>query len=332
MTSMTSQGPLVVVGDVLLDIDIEGRADRRSPDGDVPVVDVATRTLRPGGAGLAAALAGQDVADVVLIGGFAADSSGDRLRALLPERIRVLSLPFRGTTVRKERIRAMGPCAGSEDRPATITRLDFGDGGVTADPLRDDVREAIDTARAVLVADYGRGAATHPQVRTLLEARAGQIPLVWDPHPRGPVPIRDATLATPNRDEAQRFVPGTRGPRRAARTLTERWSAQAVAVTLGADGAMLFCRGRPDVLHIPTPSGLLMSPGSDTCGAGDRFAAAAISALADGADVEKAVQLAVAAATEFVNSGAASALGFPQDHAPVAPRDPGISDAAAERR
>ncbi|MBF6297140.1 bifunctional hydroxymethylpyrimidine kinase/phosphomethylpyrimidine kinase [Nocardia amamiensis] len=318
---MTSQGPLVVVGDVLLDIDIEGRADRRSPDGDAPVVDVATRTLRPGGAGLAAALAGQDVADVVLIGGFATDPSGDRLRALLPERIRVVSLPFRGSTVRKERIRAVGPCAGCagpEDRPATITRLDFGDGGVTADPLSDNVREAIDTARAVLVADYGRGAAGHPQVRTLLEARAGQIPLVWDPHPRGPVPIRDATLATPNRDEAQRFVPGTRGPRRAARMLTERWSAQAVAVTLGPDGAMLFCRGRPDVLHLPTPSGLLMSPGSDTCGAGDRFAAAAVSALADGADVEKAVQLAVAAATEFVNSGAASALAFPQDHAPVA--------------
>ncbi|WP_454195680.1 PfkB family carbohydrate kinase [Nocardia sp. Marseille-Q1738] len=322
---MTSQGPLVVVGDVLLDIDIEGRADRRSPDGDVPVVDVATRTLRPGGAGLAAALAAQDVADVVLIGGFATDPSGDRLRALLPERMRVVSLPFRGSTIRKERIRAMGPCAGGEGpelRPATITRLDFGDGGVTADRLSDDVRAAIDAARAVLVADYGRGAAAHPQVRALLEARAGQIPLVWDPHPRGPVPIRDATLATPNRDEAQRFVSGTPGPRRAARTLTERWSAQAVAVTLGAEGAMLFCRGRRDVLHIPTPSGLLMSPRSDTCGAGDRFAAAAAGALADGADVEKAVQLAVAAATEFVNSGAASALAFPPDHAPVAPRIP----------
>ncbi|MEV6321342.1 PfkB family carbohydrate kinase [Nocardia sp. NPDC051787] len=188
--------------------------------------------------------------------------------------------------------------------------------------MSDDVHAAIDAARAVLVADYGRGAAAHPQVRALLEARAGQIPLVWDPHPRGPVPIRGATLATPNRDEAQRFVSGTPGPRRAARTLTERWSAQAVAVTLGAEGAMLFCRGRRDVLHIPTPSGLLMSPRSDTCGAGDRFAAAADGALADGADVEKAVQLAVAAATEFVNSGAASALASPPDHAPVAPRIP----------
>ncbi|MFD7512356.1 D-beta-D-heptose 1-phosphate adenosyltransferase, partial [Streptomyces sp. NPDC059853] len=48
--------PIVVVGDVLLDRDITGRAGRLAPDAPVPVVDVADERCRPGGAGLAAAL------------------------------------------------------------------------------------------------------------------------------------------------------------------------------------------------------------------------------------------------------------------------------------
>ncbi|MGW2546746.1 SIS domain-containing protein, partial [Kitasatospora sp. NPDC001574] len=48
---------LVVVGDVLLDRDITGTADRLSPEAPVPVVADARSTERPGGAGLAALLA-----------------------------------------------------------------------------------------------------------------------------------------------------------------------------------------------------------------------------------------------------------------------------------
>ena len=45
-----SSGPLVVVGDVLLDQDIDGDASRLAPDAPVPVVDVARERSRPGGA------------------------------------------------------------------------------------------------------------------------------------------------------------------------------------------------------------------------------------------------------------------------------------------
>ena len=48
--------PLVVVGDALLDRDVEGRVRRLAPDAPVPVVDQTGMHVRPGGAGLAAAL------------------------------------------------------------------------------------------------------------------------------------------------------------------------------------------------------------------------------------------------------------------------------------
>lgn len=51
---------LAVVGDVLLDRDITGTADRLSPEAPVPVISAARSSDRPGGAGLAAVLAARE--------------------------------------------------------------------------------------------------------------------------------------------------------------------------------------------------------------------------------------------------------------------------------
>ena len=44
-----TRGPLVVVGDALLDVDLVGRASRLTPDAPVPVVEDVERRERPGG-------------------------------------------------------------------------------------------------------------------------------------------------------------------------------------------------------------------------------------------------------------------------------------------
>ncbi|MBF6327798.1 PfkB family carbohydrate kinase [Nocardia transvalensis] len=321
---MSSRGPLVVVGDVLLDIDVQGRADRCSPDAPVPVVDVATREFRPGGAGLAALLATADSDEVILIGGFGADAAAERLRALLAGRVELAELRLHGTTVCKERIRAVGPCAGGpgpvdrqpEDpgtdpaqRPVPITRLDYGDGHIADDEaLPGSVRSALRSAGSILVADYGRGVAAHPQLLELLAELAADIPIVWDPHPRGGTPVRGAALATPNRAEAAAFVPGWPDFGNRARELTGRWGTRAVVVTLGGDGAVFYRRGSREFLPIPVPARLRPAPGADTCGAGDRFSAAAAAALNDGHGLAYAVRHAVDSAAEFVCAGAASGM------------------------
>ena len=52
------------------------------------------------------------------------------------------------------------------------------------------------------MSDYGRGVTADDRIRAALAGRAARVPLVWDPHPRGEVPVSGTRLATPNYREA----------------------------------------------------------------------------------------------------------------------------------
>ncbi|SFC69450.1 D-glycero-beta-D-manno-heptose 1-phosphate adenylyltransferase [Streptomyces aidingensis] len=300
---MTSQQPIVVVGDTLLDQDVHGDTSRLAPDAPVPVVDVAEERARPGGAGLAAALAALAVRDgreVVLVTALGDDQASETVRAVMPPGVRLVEIPLRGTLPVKTRVCVDG-------RP--LVRVDRGDGrpGTPGDEAREVLREA----RAVLVADYGR--ATASALREELSEAARHLPLVWDPHPRGEAPVAGARLVTPNDREARTFVPdpapgqglagsdslrahGLRGAR-----LAERWGVASVGVTLGARGALLTRARCDDPLYVP----VTRHTAGDPCGAGDCFAITAAVALADGGLPEEAVLRAVEAASAFVAAGGA---------------------------
>ncbi|MEJ3744757.1 PfkB family carbohydrate kinase [Actinomycetes bacterium KLBMP 9797] len=281
---------IVVVGDTLLDRDVDGAVDRVSPDAPVPVLDERSATDRPGGAGLAALLAARGGADVALVTGIADDTGGARLSELLSEAgVRLYPLPMRGATPEKIRLRASGQ---------VLMRLDRGGApdGVGAPP--EAALAALGAADAILASDYGRGVLREPALRAAL-GRAS-APAVWDPHPRGPAPVPGVRLATPNEAEVRRLT-GVDGDSRiaaatqGARELRRRWRVGAVAVTLGADGVLL-CHNGTTPLVIPPP----VSADGDPCGAGDCFAAAATAALAQGALLSEAVERAVGEAAAYV--------------------------------
>ncbi len=297
-------GPLVVVGDSLLDVDLEGSSDRLAPDAPVPVVDVTREWQRPGGAGLAALLAARSGHEVVLVTAIGADESADRVRSLLGGLVEVVALPMSGGTSRKTRVLANG---------VPVTRLDVGRGRALDAPVPQPVLDALDRAGAVLVADYGRGVTGLEELRERLTSRAREVPVVWDPHPRGSAPVPGCALVTPNAGEA-RTLGSVEGAADQGRVLGHRWQADAVAVTLGSRGALLV-QGDLDT-HVglegadePDASGRTPHAGRlDTCGAGDAFAVAAAVALLEGADVRAAVRAAVTSATAFVRAGAATAV------------------------
>jgi rfaE bifunctional protein nucleotidyltransferase chain/domain len=151
--------------------------------------------------------------------------------------------------------------------------------------------------------------------------------------------VAGAALATPNPTEAERFArrvlepqgdesrpPG--GDRTMAglhgRRLAHRWRAAHVCVTCSAGGAVLSDPRRSR--HVPAPPGC----DGDPCGAGDRFAASAAGALADGADEFEAVSVGVARASDFVRAGGAGAWAAPAEHRPRAVR-PGADAPTAIR-
>ncbi|MCC9305908.1 PfkB family carbohydrate kinase [Kitasatospora sp. RB6PN24] len=291
-------GPLVVVGDALLDRDVDGDATRLAPDAPVPVVDVTAEHSRPGGAALAACLAARTGREVVLVTALGHQETAAEVRRRLADRVRLAEFPLDGPVPVKTRIRVAG-------RP--LVRVDH-EGGRPGRP-GEAVRLALGGAAAILVADYGRGVAD--AVRPLLSAVARTTPLVWDPHPRGGAPVPGVRLATPNAAEARTMAAvlapgaeqgdGLADHSRRAALLTSRWQATAVAVTLGAGGALLS-RGADSPILLPAP----YRTSADPCGAGDCFAATVVAALADGAIAEEAVQQGVAAATAFVAAGGAS--------------------------
>jgi D-beta-D-heptose 7-phosphate kinase/D-beta-D-heptose 1-phosphate adenosyltransferase len=301
---------VVVVGDVVLDRDVEGAVERVSPDAPVPVVDVAKVHESPGGAGLAAQLcAAAPDAEVTLVAPVADDEPGHRLAALLEPAVRLVALPHRGGTRVKTRVRSAGQ---------SLVRLDTGGPGDPDDPPLGVVAEALAGADVVLVADYGAGMTRHAGVRRMLAEAAADTPVVWDPHPRGGTPVPGAALVTPHLSEAtklaDRLTGGVRaggaaggagagpdGPDGLAGVLREHWRARAVCVTAGAAGAWLALPAS-EPLFVPA-----RAADGDPCGAGDRFGAAVALALARGALPSEAVVEAVATASAWVAAGGIAA-------------------------
>jgi rfaE bifunctional protein nucleotidyltransferase chain/domain/rfaE bifunctional protein kinase chain/domain len=281
---------LVVVGDTLLDRDVDGVVDRIAPDAPAPVLDERSTTERPGGAGLAAVLAARAGHDVALVTALADDEGGARLTELLGAAgVRVYGLPLPGATPEKIRLRARGQ---------VLLRLDRGGDPLPPGPAPDAALAVLRAAKTILVSDYGRGVTRHPAIREALAEAAA--PIVWDPHPRGAPPVPGVRLVTPNQREARTLADdhgdgsALSTATRAGDVLRRRWRAGAVVVTLGSAGAVL-CQG-PTPLVIPTREPV----DGDTCGAGDAFAVHAALALAGGALVSEAVEAAVHAATAFV--------------------------------
>ncbi len=282
-----------MVGDALLDRDLDGCADRLAPDAPVPVVHTPVLHQRPGGAGLAALLAARGGAHVTLVTAIGCDAAGHELAGLLDaEGISVVDLA-RSTTPVKTRVRVDGH---------PVVRVDDGDDADDV-PLHPERIGDLDVglADAVLVSDYGRSVVDATPIRAWLGASASSAPLVWDPHPRGSAPVAGARLVTPNRAEAraQGFTVDSVGAAAsAASALATRWRAQGVAITLGGDGAMLGVPGRLP-LAVPAPR----VHGGDPCGAGDCFAVHVTLAFACGAVLTDAVTDAVGAASAFVAGG-----------------------------
>lgn len=293
---------LTVVGDCLLDRDVEGEASRFTPDGPAPVLDEREVRPRPGGAGLAALLASRDGHEVTLVTALADDAGGRELARLLDESgVQVVDLGSRGATPEKIRLRAEGVSLARWDRGGRTTAEDVG--GWT-----EPAQAALDAAEAVLVSCYGRGVAARDDVRAALASV--EQPVIWDPHPRGRAPVAGCALVTPNAAEARRTA-GVEGEQddgldvvtRRAERLLEVCEAGGVVVTLGERGA-LYTNGRGMPLVVPAPRAAT----GDPCGAGDRFASAAAVALAAGRSPGEAVRSAVVVSSRFVATGGASGV------------------------
>jgi D-beta-D-heptose 7-phosphate kinase / D-beta-D-heptose 1-phosphate adenosyltransferase len=323
---------ITVVGDVLLDVDVDGRADRLSPDAPVPVLSVDRTVERAGGAGLVATLLARDGVDVTLVTALGDDGRAADLRRLLDAasskggagRITLVAGESGAATPVKTRVRAADHA---------MVRIDEGCGDAPAPRVSDDMVAAVDAADAILVSDYGRGLLADRRLREALRRAGAGVPLVWDPHPRGAQPVRTASAVTPNLPEALGFAgssgSGIPAASDAAAVLADRWGVAAVIVTLGSRGALLHVADAASDLPHVVPA--VPTTAADTCGAGDRLAASLIVALASGGSLAVATQSAVSDAGRFLAAGGVSGLADAIGLRPLADRTDALSVVRAVR-
>lgn len=290
---------VVVVGDVLLDVDLDGEATRLCPDAPVPVVDIATVRARAGGAGLVARMLANDGHRVRLVTALSSDEPGRRLVEELAG-ISVAAGSSGAPTPVKTRLRAGGH---------PVARFDQGCQTRPVPEVTPDMLQALSEASVVVVADYGRGLTKDPALRAAIAARAGSIPVIWDPHPAGADPVPGVTVVTPNQSEAYAAALAARnsaggGAAEVAATLLRHWQSGAVLLTRGDQGATLVQASTP----VPVQLSALRAAVSDSCGAGDRLAASLAAHLINGAALEDSCRRAVREASSFLAGGGVAAL------------------------
>lgn len=295
----TTDVAVTVVGDALLDRYVRGTARGLCREAPAPVVEVDGTLHAAGGAANVAVNVAALGARASLVALVAPDPAGVRLRAILrDERVdaqAVLDVPGAATTV-KTRVLADG---------RVLVRYD--EGGI-ADPgagvrarLAELLRRGFGDADAVVVSDYGGGVVDGTILDALVEAAAGTgRVLVVDAKEPQRFRALHPTVVTPSYEDTARLVGAApvRGPHARVAQLSGLGpellgltGAAIVAVTLDADGVLLFERERP-----PFHCSLGAEPVAHGIGAGDAFTAALAVALAGGADPAVAVEFAAAAA------------------------------------
>ncbi|AJE02856.1 D-glycero-beta-D-manno-heptose-7-phosphate kinase [Geobacter pickeringii] len=284
----------LVIGDLMLDEYLWGKAERISPEAPVQVVDVTREEIRIGGAGNVAnnlVALGCRVSVASVVGG---DENGTiLLHAFSGKGVDVGGVfedPQR-TTSRKTRVLAANQQIVRIDRES---REDIG-----ADYERRIVgflEERGDEFAVILISDYLKGVLTPSLLAAIIAfSKERGIPVVIDPKGNDYAKYRGATLLTPNRKEAEVAsgiaIRDEESLCRAGARLLETADLTALVITRSEEGMSLFLRGGA-VVHIPTFAREVF----DVTGAGDTVLALLGMALAGKATFADAARLANVAA------------------------------------
>jgi rfaE bifunctional protein kinase chain/domain len=294
---------VVVVGDIMLDRYLTGDTERLSPEAPVPVVTVRERHAALGGAANVAANVAAMGAKCLLVGAVGDDADGAAIRqelavARLEDRY-VLTIAGRPTTSKTRIIARSQQIVRIDDEVDTLVE------GADLNRLIAAAREALADADALLLEDYNKGALPPALILAVMEvAKRRGIPVVVDPKYRQFFEYSGATVFKPNRRELESAL-GAAVDLQNGNALPEvlsRLKVDNLLVTLGAEGMVLVTKDG-SLTQIPSIARQIY----DVSGAGDTVTAWLGTALAAGASVREAAQLAnYAAGVEVGKPGVAT--------------------------
>ena len=292
------QGQKVLVyGDLMLDEYLFGEVNRISPEAPVPIIRVTAEKWVLGGAANVASNLKAIGAEPLLVGAIGKDAAGARVRELISN----LGISGNGLvedptkpTIIKTRV------VGHSQQMLRIDREEIGpSSGKAAKSLMAKIIEMANSAAAIIVSDYAKGAICQETIGAISEsAKKNDIPWIVDPKPAHKGLYKGASALTPNSKELCEL---SRLPTKtdeelahAALELAAELELGGLLVTRSEKGVAVVKpkRGKPAIWAIPTEAKEVY----DVSGAGDTVIAAFAAALAAKLDWLDAAMLANAAA------------------------------------
>ena len=285
-----------LVGDLILDRYVYGDAERISPEAPVPVLRVVEQRDAVGGSANVAACLRALGCGVECCGLIGRDLNGDRLLAELgglgvvtdgvtrhPDRPTTTKTRLVGLAQHRHRQQLLRV----DDEVAKPTEP------TAAAQLQAAAVAMVSRVEAVCIEDYDKGVVTPELVAAVIaEARRLKRPVLVDPARLANYDrYRGADVLTPNRAELALAVGRSFATLAeladGAKELLDAADAGAVVATVDREGAVLVQRGQPWQHIATTPRSVY-----DNTGAGDAVLAMLAAAVAAGADLASATELA----------------------------------------
>lgn len=288
---------VLVIGDLLLDIYLQGVSTRLCPEAPVPVVDIQERKILPGGAANTVCNLKALGASVIFCTVIGADHSGDEAIELLKAQgvdDRHIIRDRKRATITKSRV-----VAGSQ----VITRIDQG----TDQPVREtivnrliqNVESLYANCDAVIISDYDKGVITTPLIDKLQYLNHQHPKFIAVDSKRPAFFSRlHPSHCKPNYEEVTKLlsIPYQAMERAGqvaehAEALYRKVNAGLITVTLDKDGSMVIEDGKPvEVVHAPSV------PNAHVAGAGDSYLSAFVLSYLECNNPTLSAQIATAAA------------------------------------
>ena len=286
--ALSAPPSVLVVGDCMLDVYLEGAVQRISPEAPVPILQLHRQSQRAGGAANVALNLARLRCPCTLSGLVGTDTAGACLVELLDEPGITQHFVRSGELQTTQKIRLVS-------QRQQLLRMD-----VEVAPPRESVEALTALAselsgrhRWVLLSDYGKGALGEVQA-LLAHCRAQGCQVLVDPKRKDLSAYRGAWLLKPNLAELREAFGSWASEAELCERLAELQQAldiEHMLLTRGEDGMSLYSRGG-HCLHVPTEAREVY----DVSGAGDTVLAALTCWLARGEPLETAVRAANRAA------------------------------------
>lgn len=286
---------ILVLGDFILDVYLDGQCNRLAPEAGAPVLDVTQQTICLGGGGNVVSNLRKLGAQVSYVSILGQDESARMAITLLREQGVTLYIHFTELTptLTKTRLRQDGHC---------MHRIDIGK-KIAIEPAAmsaylADIKTAYLKSDAVFISDYNKGSITHEVLKLLLSLKEQEDKVfAVDCKDYQRYKMLSPTLIKPNYNEALKIVGEEPADDRVTQAmqwseqLWENTKAHLTALSLDKDG-VVFNKGKDVCFHYPVRKVNTVN----VAGAGDTLLSTLLLAYLSGASDYESVKIATTAA------------------------------------